>query len=158
MKRWCALSALVLWCLTATVLAQVAISPQAGLIHYHVGRVTVEGQPIPSDPHRFVQLDPGQILATKDGQAEVLLSPQSILRIGPDSRVRLLADDITHAKLELLAGSAVVDFAKGSSDSTVSLIAGSSVVEIRDHGLYRLDALPGQLPVLRVLRGKGYCA
>ena len=154
MKRWCALSALVLWCLTATVLAQVAISPQAGLIHYHVGRVTVEGQPIPSDPHRFVQLDPGQILATKDGQAEVLLSPQSILRIGPDSRVRLLADDITHAKLELLAGSAVVDFAKGSSDSTVSLIAGSSVVEIRDHGLYRLDALPGQLPVLRVFGGK----
>ena len=154
MKPRCAFGALAFWCLTATGPAQVAISPQAGLIHYHVGRVTVEGQPIPSDPHRFVQLGPGQVLATKNGQAEVLLSPHSILRVGRYSRVRLLADDITHAKLELLAGSAVVDFAKGSADSIVSLVSGSSVVEIRDRGLYRLDVLPGQLPVLRVFGGK----
>ena len=154
MKRWCVLGVPVFLCLAATGLAQVAISTQAGLIHHHVGQVMVDGQPVPFDSHLFVQLDPGQILATKDGQAEVLLSPHSILRVGPDSRVRLLSDDITHPKLELLAGSAVIDSARGSADSTVSLVSGSSVVEIRNRGLYRLDARPGRSPVLRVFRGK----
>ena len=148
------IGALVLLCLTATGLAQVAISPQAGLIHYHVGQVTVEGQTIPSDPHRFVQLDPGQVLATKDGQAEVLLSPHSILRVGPDSRVRMLSNDSTDARVELIGGSALVDRRKGLTESVVSLVSGSAVVEIRDRGLYRLDALPGQPPVLRVFGGK----
>ena len=154
MKRWCVLGALVSLCLAATGLAQVAISPQAGLIHHHVGQVMVDGQPVPSDPRRFVQLDPGQILATKDGQAEVLLSPHSILRVGSDSRVRLLSNDITDARVELIGGSALVDRSKGLTDSTVSLVSGSSVVDIRARGLYRLDVLPGQPPVLRVFRGK----
>ena len=154
MKRWCAFGALVFLCLTATGLAQVVISLQAGLIHHHVGQVMVDGQPVPSDPHRFVQLDPGQVLATKDGQAEVLLSPHSILRVGPDTRVRMLSDDITDARVELIRGSALVDRRKGLPESVVSLVSGSSVVEIRDRGLYRLDALPGQAPVLRVFGGK----
>ena len=154
MKRWRVLGALVLLCLAATGLAQVAISPQAGLIHHHVGQVMVDGQPVPSDPHRFVQLDPGQVLATKDGQAEVLLSPHSILRVGPDSRVRMLSNDITDARVELIGGSALVDRRKGLTESAVSLVSGSSVVEIRARGLYRLDLLPGQSPVLRVFRGK----
>ena len=153
MRRSCAFGALVLWCLTATGLAQVAISPQAGLIHYHVGQVTVEGQTLAPDPHRFVQLDAGQVLATKDGQAEVLLSPDSILRIGPYSRVRMLSTDITDGRVELIGGSALVDCRKGLTDSTVSLVSGSSVVDIRDKGLYRLDALRGQPSVLRVFWG-----
>ena len=154
MKRRCALGALVFLCLAVTGLAQVAISSRAGLIHHQVGQVTVDGQPVPSDPHRFVQLDPGQVLATEDGQAEVLLSPHSILRVGPGSRVKLLSDDITHPKLELLRGSAVVDSSRGAAEATVSLISGSAVVDIRSGGLYRLDARPGRSPVLRVFRGK----
>ena len=154
MKRWCTLGALVPLCLAATGLAQVAISPQAGLIHHHVGQVTVDGQPVPFDPHRFVQLDPGQVLATEDGQAEVLLSPHSILRIGPYSRVRMLSNDITNSRVELISGSALVDCRKGLPDSTVALVSGSSVVAIRDRGLYRLDVLLGQAPVLRVFEGK----
>ena len=154
MKSRCALGVLVFLCLAATGLAQVAISSRAGLIHHHVGQVMVDGRPVPFDSHRFVQLDPGQVLATEDGQAEVLLSPHSILRVGPDSRVKLLSDDITHPKLELLAGSAVIDSARGSVEATVSLVSGSSLVDIRDRGLYRLDALPGRPPVLRVFRGK----
>ncbi len=154
MKRWCALGVLVFLCLAATGLAQVAISPRAGLIHHHVGQVMVDGQPVPFDSHLFVQLDPGQVLATRDGQAEVLLSPHSILRVGPDTRVKLLSDDITHPKLELLAGSAVVDSSRGAAEAIVSLVSGSLVVDIRSGGLYRLDALPGRPPVLRVFRGK----
>ena len=154
MKCRCVLGVFVFLCLAATGLAQVAISTQAGLIHHHVGQVMVDGQPVPFDSHRFVQLDPAQVLATDDGQAEVLLSPHSIFRLGPNSRVKLLSDDIIHPKLELLRSSTVIDSSRGAPEAIVSLVSGSSLVDIRSGGLYRLDAPLDQALVLRVFRGK----
>lgn len=135
--------------------AQFVISPRPGLVHHFNGRVMLEAEELGEDAGRFRRVGQGETLtAGENGRCEVLLGPGSILRVGPGSSIRMLSDDITDIRLELLGGSAIVDWDSGHEEAPIRLVQGGAEVELREHGLYRLDSDPESGNRLRVFAGE----
>ena len=135
--------------------AQFAISPRAGLVHHIDGRVLVGDQALSKDAAQFRRVGEGEVLRTgDDGRCEVVLAPGSVLRVGSGSSIRMLSDDITDIRLELLDGSAIIDWDSGPEDTPIRLAHGDSQVELHKHGLYRLDSDRKNGDRLRVFDGE----
>ncbi len=150
---------LVLLLMTAGVCplaySQMVLSARAGLVHYTIGEVHVDGVAIKPSVTELTQLDEGQSLRTHNGRAELLLSPEGFFRTGHQTEVRLLSDDIADSKLQLIAGSALIDSRQaGTKKELVTLAYGDTVMELAAKGLYRFDANPGRPARLRVYKGQ----
>jgi hypothetical protein len=77
----------------------------------------------------------------------VLLGPGAILRIAENSSFRLVADRITDTRLELLAGSALLECAEILKGNRITIVTGGQSATIRKDGLYRFDFDPARLRV-----------
>lgn len=131
--------------LTPLAVGQSVISTHSGIVHFSEGAVYVDDQPLESHPGIFPSVPQDSELRTRDGRAEVLLTPNVFLRIGEDSAIRMLSNELSNARVELLAGSAEVDSAEPSSRTSVTLFYRRWAVRLRDHGVYRIDCGPGRL-------------
>ena len=153
--RRCVPIAFALLVVATTAQAQFVISPRPGLVHHFDGTVIIDTEELGEDSAQFRRVVRGEILTTEqDGRCEVLLGPGSVLRVGPGSSIRLLSDDINDLRLELLAGSAIVDWDRGDEETPIRLVHDGSEIELREHGLYRLDANPESADRLRVFSGE----
>jgi hypothetical protein len=144
---------LVLLVLAATLLippahGQSVISTHSGVVHFFEGSVYVDDQPLESHPGRFSTVPQGAALRTADGRAEMLLTPGVFIRIGERSAVRMIANTLSNTRVELLAGSAIVDSAEPSPDTSVTLVYKSWSVRSHEQGIYRIDSDPPRLWVL----------
>ncbi|HEY1759672.1 MAG TPA: hypothetical protein VGG72_30140 [Bryobacteraceae bacterium] len=134
----------------SALLGQRVISAKAGLLCFVQGRASVEGGALSTGEH-FRQLKNGESLATERGRAEVLLNPGTFLRVGDMSRVHMDDIKLTDACVSLDSGSAVVTVNYILKTDRLRLIAGGSVIVMKQPGVYRLDASTGRL---RVFNGK----
>jgi hypothetical protein len=132
-------------------LGQSVVSARSGAIHHIEGRVLVDNQPVQKKFGEFPNLAEGSLLRTELGRAEVLLTPGVLVRLGEASAMRMLATDLKDTRLELVAGTALVEAMEIFEDNAVTVMAGGAAIEIVDHGLYRITAEP---PELRVYKGK----
>ena len=139
-------SALLLPC----AYGQSVISARSGLVNYFEGVVFLDGQPLERKAGTFARMHDGSTLSTEYGRAEVLLTPETYLRIGEQSSIRMVSSDISDTRVELTAGSSIVDSAKAPDGAFVSIIFKDSTVKITKPGHYRIDADP---PQLRVYQG-----
>jgi hypothetical protein len=130
--------------------AQPVVSAKAGLISYAEGRVFLDDHGIEITATHFPEVKENGVLRTEAGRAEVLLAPCAALRVGPNSSLRMLASAIAATRVELLAGSAVVDAGELHSDSKLTLSVGGTRVIVLKQGTYRFDAAP---PTLKVFAG-----
>ena len=71
---------------------QQAISARSGMIHYIEGDATIDGTAIHPKFAAFPDVKNGQLLATGEGRAEVLLTPGVFLRLAENSSVRMLSN------------------------------------------------------------------
>ena len=131
--------------------AQSVISARAGLVNYTEGPVLLNGTQ--SQPARgvFPQMGKQDTLRTTRGRAEVLLNPGAFLRVDRDSSIRLLSNEITDSRVELAAGTLVLEAAEVRKDTSVGLQYRNATISIRKRGVYRLDSDPA---ALRVFDGK----
>lgn len=142
------------------VAAQDAISAKAGMVNYFEGKVLLNGAELTYERAKFPQIPKGGTLeATMEGRAEVLLAPGVLMWLGEGAKVELVSDSLAHAKVRLLAGSVVVSATEFADDSTLSLLVNEDTVEIRERGIYRLEASPASVYVYdgeaNVLRATG---
>lgn len=137
--------------LFSTARAQELISAKAGLVHYVEGRVLLNECPVQVKAGEFPQIPAGGSLATGRGRAEVLLAPGVFLRLAEFSDMRLLSDDVTDTRLELLEGTILIECAETVKGNRLAVRFRDATVTIRSDGLYRLDAEP---PELRVYDGQ----
>ena len=145
--------------LVATTQAQMLVSPRAGLVHHLDGEVLIENHELDKDGPPFGWVGEGEVLRTGgDGRCEVVLAPGSVLRVGPASTGRLLSTDITDVRVELVRGSAVIDWRNGREDRRILLAHDESRIELRKHGIYRLDAYADGHTHLRVFDGQARLA
>ena len=142
---------LVVSALTPSADGQSVISTRSGIIHYFEGSVYLNDQPLESHPGRFSSVPQGAELRTTEGRAEVLLTPGVFIRMGDKSSIRMVANELSNTRVELLAGSAVVDSAEPSSGTTVTLIYRNWSVRFPERGAYRIDSDP---PCLWVVKGE----
>ncbi len=136
---------------TGAAHAQRVISAKAGFVLFVQGRVSVEGGRLKTG-ESYRQLKDGESLSTQRGRAEVLLNPGVILRLGDMSRLHMDDVQLTDACVSLESGSAVVTVNYILKTDRFRLIAGNSVIMMKQAGVYRLDlgpldAAPGRLRV-----------
>jgi len=131
--------------------AQHVISAQAGLVNFTEGPVFLNGREAQPARGAFPHMKEQDQLRTTWGRAELLLSPGVFLRVGRESSIRLVSDEITDARFELLSGNVVVEAGAIPKKTAVTLLVGNSAVSILKQGIYRVSAEPAEL---RVFDGK----
>jgi hypothetical protein len=135
--------------LTVCTIAQSVISTHSGVIYYFDGSVCLNDQPLESHLGKFPSVPEGGELRTAKGHAEVLLTPGVFLRMGDNSSIRMLSNDLANTRVELQAGSAIVDSGEASSHDAVTLVFRDWRVRSAQPGAYRIDSDPPHLWVLK---------
>ena len=130
--------------------AQSVISAHSGLIHFSDGAVFLDDQRVEQKTGKFDQMNNGSELRTQDGRAEVLLTPGTFLRVGANSAIRMVSNQLDDTRIELLNGAAVLD--RGSdtlADTSVTILYNLDQVHIKKPGRYRFDSEPPQVKAER---------
>jgi hypothetical protein len=124
---------------------QSVISTRSGVVHFFEGAVYLADKPL--EPHlgKFPSMAKGAELRTAQGRAEVLLTPGVFLRMGEGSAIRMVANELSDTRVELLAGLAIVDSAEPSPGTSVTLIYRDWTVHFLRQGIYRIDSEPARL-------------
>jgi FecR protein len=141
-SRWAAAMALAL-----PASAQSVISTHSGVIHFFEGAVYLGDQPLESHLGKFPSVPQGAELRTAEGRAEVLLTPGVFLRMGEQTKIRMVANNLADTRVELQTGSAIVDSGEPNADTSVSLIYKNWRVHFLQKGVYRIDSDPPSLSV-----------
>jgi hypothetical protein len=120
--------------------AVAASSGIPGALNYVEGQVSVAGQAVTPQSVGSVQLQPGQMLETGQGRAEMLLTPGVFLRVGDNSAVRLVSPDLTNTRVEVVRGRAIVEVAELFKDNNLWVNMGGSSIRLDKQGLYSFQA------------------
>src|SRR5580658_7775386 len=129
-------------------LAQSVISAHSGLIHFSDGSVFLDDQRVEQKTGKFGQMNNGSELRTQDGHAEVLLTPGTFLRVGANSSIRMISNQLDDTRVELLSGSAVLDQGSDTlANTSVTILYNLDQVRIKKPGRYRFDSEPPQVKV-----------
>jgi len=131
----------------AVSLAQDVISAHSGLIHYNEGMVLLDGKQLTRKAAEFPAMKAGQELRTEQGRAEVLLTPSVVLRMAEESAFRLSKNELMDSRLEMLAGSAILEVGEVQKGQSLTMALASSSIEFDKKGLFRLDADPARIRV-----------
>jgi hypothetical protein len=131
--------------------AQSIVSARSGLINFIEGTVLIDGRQVVQSRGTRVMLNTGSILMTETGRAEVLLIPGTYLRVGENSSIRMISSSVSDTRVELLAGSAILDSARSPAGDFVKIVFQDATIQILKPGYYRMDADP---PQLRVYEGQ----
>jgi len=137
--------------LAVLAVGQSVISTHAGVVHFFEGAVYLDDEPLESHLGKFSTIPQGGELRTAKGRAEVLLTPGVFIRVGEQSAIRMVANQLSDTRVELLSGSAVVDSAEPVSGTSVKLLYKNWSVHFLEQGVYRINSEP---PHLWVSRGK----
>jgi hypothetical protein len=122
--------------------AQSVVSAKAGLVHYTEGDVLVAGKPVEKKISLFTTMRNGDILTTGEGRAEVLLGPGVIVRIAEHSMLKLVNNEPTDTRVELLEGSAILEGSESIKENRTSVLVKGIKAEIRKDGVYSFATKP----------------
>jgi hypothetical protein len=137
--------------LCATAFGQNANSARPGTLNYVEGQASIEGRQLLPQSVGNTTLEAGQVLATANGKAEVLLTPGIFLRLGNDSTVQMVSTDLTHTEVKLEQGRANVEVDQIYPQNTVLIDLKNGQTQVLKNGLYAFDAANA---TLRVFDGK----
>jgi hypothetical protein len=90
-------------------LGQSANPAVPGTLNYVEGQVSINGQVVNELSDGSTQLHEGQVLATGNGRAEILLTPGVFLRLGDNSAASMVSPNLARTEVELLKGRADVE-------------------------------------------------
>jgi hypothetical protein len=137
--------------LSATAFGQHANSARPGTLNYIEGQASIEGRQVSPQSVGNTTLEAGQVLATANGKAEILLTPGIFLRLGNDSSVQMVSPDLTHTEVRLEQGRANIEVDQIYSQNTILVDLENGQTQLLKKGLYAFDA--GNATV-RVFDGK----
>jgi hypothetical protein len=131
------------------VSAQTVISTHSGVLYFFEGTVSLGGERLEQKFGKFPDLGEGRELRTGQGRAEVLLTPGVFLRLGDNSAIRMISEQLADTRVELLDGSAIIEVNQITPDTAVTLIYKQWQVKAPQRGVYRIDSDPAQLRVYK---------
>src|SRR5689334_3655407 len=137
----------------SSAFGQSVISAHSGVIHLAEGQVTVDGNEVRQKFGEFGDVKTGQTLATREGRAEVLLTPGVFLRVNENSSFKMVQNKLVDTRIELLTGVAMVQVNELLEDNAITLLFHDTTMSLGKKGLYRLDAESGRL---RVYEGEAH--
>jgi len=122
-----------------------------GTVNYVEGQVFLGGEKLEAKSIGSTTVDPGQGVSTADGKVEVLLTPGVFLRLGSNSRARMVAAGLTNTEIELEEGQALLEVAELHPENNLRIREDGMTARIEKTGLYEFD-LDAQ--VVRVFEGR----
>lgn len=129
---------------------QAVISTHSGVVHYFEGAVYLDDQPLEPHPGRFPTMPEGSQLRTARGRAEVLLTPGVVIRLDENSAIRMLSDSLEDSRVELIAGSAMVESGDPAPETAVTLTYQNWQVRFPQKGQYRIDSAGADAAIGRI--------
>ncbi|MBV8817399.1 MAG: FecR domain-containing protein [Acidobacteriaceae bacterium] len=143
-----------------TAYGQSVISAHSGVVHYVEGDAFLSDKPVDMKFGHFPDIKPNEIFRTKDGRAEILLAPGSFLRLAENSSIKMVSNQLTDTRFELLEGTILVESVDFSKDSAAAKVKGNvitvaykdSTTTIDKAGLYEFQTSPS--PQVKVYEGE----
>jgi hypothetical protein len=126
---------------------QYMISARSGVIQYVEGSAYLNDNPVEPKVGQFPNIKENEVFRTTEGMAEVLLTPGVFLRMTENSSIRMVSNKLTDTRVEVLAGSAMVECEDLAKDNAITLLYKGSSMLLVKHGLYRVDADQGLFKV-----------
>jgi hypothetical protein len=127
--------------------AQPVVSARAGLIQYADGVVFLDSDVLHTSPGRFEHMKEGSELRTLTGRAELILTPGVFLRMGENSSIRMVSNQLADTRVRFVSGGVIVDASSLAPKTSVTIIRGDYQVQILDEGRYRFNEDPAELRV-----------
>jgi len=131
----------------ASASAQPIISAKSGVIAGVEGKVLLNNEEVQQSVTHFPEVKENSVLRTEDGRVEVMLPPGFMLRMGENGSLKMLANRLIDTRLELQAGSAVVEVDQVSQDYNVNIALKDGMVTLSKVGVYRFDSDPARIKV-----------
>jgi len=122
-----------------------------GTINYVEGNATLDGQPIAVKQLGSIELQPGHVLQTGAGKAEMLLTPGVFLRLGDNSAVKMVSPSLTDTQVELVRGEALVEVEQVAKENKLQVAVGSAATRMEKRGIYGFRTVQ---PGVAVYEGK----
>jgi hypothetical protein len=119
--------------------AQPVSTARAGVVVYFEGQLYEDGQAVAPLHGRFPEMRVGSEWRTGEGRVEILLGPETLLWLGPDSRVRMQRSSLEDARVELAAGTAMARAGEMKPGIAVTLTSAGTEVRMASRGFYRID-------------------
>ena len=128
---------------------QSIVSTHSGVVYFFEGSVSVDDQQLEQKFGKFPDIGDGHQLRTAHGRAEVLLTPGVMLRADENTTIRMLSTALSDTRVELIAGSAIVESSGQTDGTAVTLLYKSWKVKVPQTGVYRIDSEPAQVRVYK---------
>ncbi len=134
---------------TSTALGDTSATTRVGTLDYIEGSAFVNGKQVKGNRDNLPILDDGGTLRTEKGHAEMLLTPGVFLRLDSSSEVRLQNASLIDTRLRLDQGAAMLEVDDLYKDNRILVGLGSGTVRVLKPGLYRFEAQPAKVEVLK---------
>ncbi len=125
--------------LSASAFGQSASQVIPGTLNYIEGQASIEGRPLSSQSVGNTALQAGQMIATANGKAEILLTPGIFLRLGDNSTIQMISTDLIHTEVRLEQGRASVEVDQIYPQNTILIDMKNGQTQILKNGLYAFD-------------------
>jgi len=126
-------------------------NPPPGTLNYVEGQVSVQGQKQSPKSVGTTYLELNHVLDTRNGNAEMLLTPGVFLRVGHNSEVKMISPGLADTQVQLTNGSAMLEVDELFKENNLSVVVDGATTRIEKQGLYDFNANP---PSVKVLDGK----
>ncbi|MGA9781494.1 MAG: hypothetical protein WBQ52_04985 [Terracidiphilus sp.] len=125
--------------------------PEPGTLNYFQGLAYLDGSEINHKNMGSEELNPGEVLHTSMGKAEILLTPGVFLRLGDHSAVKMISPDIANTQVALLRGEAGVEVDQIHPQNDLQIIDNGVMTRLPQRGFYEFTA---SQPKVLVFSGK----
>ena len=122
-----------------------------GTLNYVEGQALIGDQSLNSNDVGTADLQNGQILETRNGKAEILLTPGVYLRLGDNSSVKMISNSLTNTEVTVSQGEAMVEVDEIYHENNLRVSQPGADTRLTKTGLYAFDATNGGV---RVFDGK----
>jgi len=113
------------------------ISAKPGAVNFIEGDVSVNGDPVWTSNLKSTFLNTNDVIAVKNGKAEVLLTPGVFLRLGQNSQVRMVRPSLVETQVEVVSGESMIEVDDITPGSSVAVLDHGSSTTLIKPGLYK---------------------
>ena len=128
-----------------------AVPAHPGTLNYVEGAAFIGDRQLQTKDVGSVDLNPGQVLSTTTGKAEMLLTPGIFFRLDDNSAVKMVSPDLIKTRVELEHGRAAVEVDQIYPQNDLEIVDAGVVTQLIKPGYYEFDA---NQPTAMVFEGK----
>jgi hypothetical protein len=121
--------------------AQYIVSARAGLVNHTHGEVLwhTSSDTLSRRLAPYHHLNDGDAVLTRNGRAEILLNPGSVLRLDRDTEITFFRTDLPFVEFGITAGTVLLEAADLNRETVLRGRTPHALFRITKNGLYRID-------------------